>query len=71
MVKVYHEGCLIWWFPEIGVPPVIHVRLGFSLINQAFWGTSMTMEPSILTPVVNDPNGCRLREVLPDDDERP
>ena len=37
---------LMWRFPGRGVPQIIiHFRLGFSIINQPFWGTPMTMEP--------------------------
>ena len=33
---------IIWRFPEMGVPLVIiHFRVGFSIGNQPFWGTSI------------------------------
>ena len=38
---------IIWWFPQIGVAPVIIHLLKFSIINQAFFGSldsPMTME---------------------------
>ena len=28
----------IWWFPEIGVPPIFPILVGFSLMNHVFWG---------------------------------
>ena len=37
-----YGGFLKWGYPQI-----IHFRLGFSLINHAFWGTPMTMETPI------------------------
>ena len=44
---INHDESLltIWRFPKIGVPPVIILMLlGFSTINQPFWGTPMAME---------------------------
>ena len=36
----------IWWFPEIGVPPVIiHFWLGFSFRNHPLWGTPIDGNP--------------------------
>ena len=35
----HHFEDIIWWFPEIGVPPVIiQILVGFS-INHPLWGT--------------------------------
>ena len=28
-----------WRFPEMGVPPESSILMGYSIINQAFWGT--------------------------------
>jgi hypothetical protein len=42
-----------WRFPEMGVPPVIiHFRLGFSVINQKFWGTPHLWKPPFRVFVV-------------------
>ena len=39
----------IWRFSEIWVPPVlIHLYMGFSILNHPFGGTPMTIEPPIL-----------------------
>ena len=35
----------IWWFPEMGVPPVIIQFSGIVLINQPFWGTPHLGKP--------------------------
>ena len=32
---------IIWVFPKIGVPPKHFNRIGFSIINHPFWGTSI------------------------------
>ena len=43
-----HENIImnIWWFPKIGLPPVIiQMFMGFSRRNHPSWGTPMTLEP--------------------------
>ena len=37
-----------WWFPEIGVPPVIISFIdGFSLVNHSFWVPSWPWKPPL------------------------
>ena len=41
---------VLWGFPEMGVPPNHPCIDGFSLINEAFWATPMSMEPPYSMP---------------------
>ena len=39
-LRVSGCGLGLWGFPKIGVPPVIiHLQMGFSIINHLFWGS--------------------------------
>jgi hypothetical protein len=38
---------MIWWFPEIGVPPNHPFTDGFSIRNNPSWGTLIFLETSI------------------------
>ena len=52
-------------FLKYGYPLVIHFRLGFSIINHQFWGTSMTMETSILSDQKRNRSEVRIPQDLP------
>ena len=41
MVPWVKNGCLLWVFPKIGVPPNHPILIGFSIINHPFWGISI------------------------------
>ena len=40
---------LVWWFPEIGLPPNHPLLMGFSIINQLFWGSPIYGNPHMGT----------------------
>ena len=44
-LKAIHNF-LIWRFPVMGVPPS-SILVGFSIVNQSFWGPPMAMESPI------------------------
>ena len=46
------EELIIWRFPKSwGYPQIIHVRFGFSIINQLFWGISILGNPYVFSKI--------------------